>query len=93
MLAGLLFMLGLLGASPVLHAELHHDHDHAPAHADDSGCVVLAFAHGVTTPAPAPRVEPPVASAAPVRFAPPAAPVVATAEHLRPPGRAPPAVD
>lgn len=57
-LAALVLVLGLLTVSPDAHAWLHdhddrepaHDSSHAaiPASSEDSGCVVFAFAHGVS---------------------------------------------
>lgn len=96
LMAILLLVLGLLGAAPGLHAALHaDDHDHhqdaAASHHDDTGCAVLLYAQGVTTPAPTPAVVPPLAvDHAPV-FPCPADPLLAVVSHLRPAGRAPPA--
>lgn len=98
----LLLVLGLLGAAPGLHAALHtdeYDHCHdssarpddAAAHQDDTGCAVLLYAQGVTTPAPVPAVIPPAAVDHTPVFPCPAAPLLAAIPHLRPAGRAPPA--
>ena len=42
----LVFCLGLLAASPVLHDRLHH----AQAPTADDGCAVVLFANGVSVP-------------------------------------------
>ncbi len=72
LLVGLVFMLGLLAASPVAHARLHaglaptvgHHHDHADDHADnappcadDSACAVSLFQVGVTPPLALPHLS------------------------------------
>jgi len=52
--AALVFFLGLMSASPALHAWVHqtatsdhHRHDASPTVPGDRGCVVVWFAHGV----------------------------------------------
>lgn len=93
LMAALLLALGLLGATPHLHAALHHhdegDHGHASVH-DDTGCAVMLYAQGLTPAAPAKVPAPPVATARPVRHPAPAAPQIAAIPHLHPSGRAPP---
>lgn len=42
----LVFILGLLAASPVLHDQLHH----GKAASAEDGCAVVLFAHGVSVP-------------------------------------------
>lgn len=46
--AGLIFALGILGASPDLHALIHPDADHG-----DHNCAITLFHHGIDNPAPA----------------------------------------
>lgn len=47
--------LGVFGANPDWHAELHaHDDAHHATHTEDTGCVVELFASGVDTPVDAP---------------------------------------
>jgi hypothetical protein len=88
LLAGLVFALGLLNAAPSLHERLHA-HDHATVH-NDAGCAVTLFAHGVTTPLDLPQVNAPrtaciaTLSTAPDRLD------LTSADHLHPPGQAPP---
>lgn len=59
LLAVLVWWLGVLGVSPVLHAALHDDgHDHAHSAAADGTheCAVTLFAHGADTLDAAPEV-------------------------------------
>jgi hypothetical protein len=53
--AGLVFALGLFAASPVLHAQLHHN----PHSSSDDGCAVVLFANGVSAPLGAIVAAPP----------------------------------
>lgn len=93
LLATLVFVLGLLGSSPVLHAALHHDdHGHAALPADDSGCVVLLYAHGVTAPPPPVVAPTPPPLARAVHEFPRDQIARPDPGHLRPPGRGPPVV-
>ncbi len=51
----LVLALGVFGANPDWHAELHaHDDAHHEPHAEDTGCVVELFASGVDTPVESP---------------------------------------
>jgi hypothetical protein len=88
LLAGLVFALGLLNAAPSLHERLHA-HDHATAH-NDAGCAVTLFAHGVTTPLDLPRITAP-RTACIATLAPASGRLdLTSADHLHPPGQAPP---
>lgn len=96
-LAALIFVLGLLAASPAWHGLLHagatdhHDHTSPDAATAEHLCVISDFAHGVTPALTFIAVEQPVVR--PAAHAP-----VAIALQLPPtrwllqPGRAPPAV-
>lgn len=84
----LLLLLSAAAVSPALHEHLHeHDSDHAsPAHS----CAVVLFATGLVLAAACFHMGP--------RFAPHACALTptllflpASAHHLQPPGRAPPA--
>ena len=55
--AALVFALGLLAASPVLHGHLHHD----DASAVDDGCAVVLFAGGGSVPMALRATPPPPA--------------------------------
>lgn len=96
-LAGVVFALGLLSASPATHARLHahdahqdaHGHDHAIAH-DDAGCAVSLFSQGVVTPLEFPCVEAPPAACVATLEPSRAARHLVSPGHLRPPGRGPP---
>ena len=80
-----LIALGLLAASPQLHAALHPDADH-----EDHSCAITLFSHGVDDGA-APAVvvlDPSVRLEALV--APSASRLVTAPNHWLPPGRAPP---
>jgi hypothetical protein len=57
-MAGLVFVLGLFAASPVLHHQLHHGSDLTSL---DDGCVIAHFASGVSVPAPVSAPPPPLA--------------------------------
>ncbi len=103
-LAGMVFALGLLSASPAAHAHLHahaHDGDHAahshehPASAvphDDSGCAVTLFQQGVTTPLEFPVIaSPSTALIATLAPAPDSSPLPAPQHRLQP-ARGPPCI-
>lgn len=95
LLAGLVFALGLLAASPAAHALLHDHptatHDHADAsHDDDAGCVITLFQHGITVPLDLPRLDTPPARQVERILLPSSAAIPAKPRHLLQPARGPP---
>ncbi|MBC8039123.1 MAG: hypothetical protein H7Y06_01125 [Opitutaceae bacterium] len=90
LLAGIVFALGLINASPSAHDRLHsHDHEHAVVH-DDLGCAVTLFAHGATPPLNLPRVVAPRPVFITSLAADPLHLLLSAAHHLTPPGCGPP---
>ena len=87
--AALVLFLGVLAASPSLHASLHGDHGDNP---EADGCAVVLFAGGVTMlPAAIAVPLPSVATCADVRAI--AAEIfLVTPRYLRQPERGPPSL-
>lgn len=104
-LCALVLGLGLLTHSPDAHTWLHktackaglpHSHDHssdesaADPLAAEHFCAITAFAQGADSPVAAPLVAAPL-SVSVVAPLPESETRLSRTEHLRPPGRAPPA--
>ncbi|MDF3055898.1 MAG: hypothetical protein K0R17_113 [Rariglobus sp.] len=96
LLAGLVLALGLLTVCPSAHAHLHDHHettqDGLPVTHDDSGCAIVLFQHGVTTPMDLPRLT--VPPAAWIATLPPAGDFrpFSAPRHLLQPARGPPCI-